>query len=409
MCIVSVGPHTIENEIRVVLLGKTGNGKSSTGNTILDGYYFESSPSASSVTKECKGECKPRFGKYIQIVDTPGMLDTNMSEDELKKEIGKCIGLSCPGPHCFLLVLDIDRFTVEDEKCILKFLEYFGDDAVPYFIVVFTKRDKLDSEDMSFETYIEKTSPKNLQEVLNKCNNRYIAFNNKHPNSNCNNQVQDLITMIITNATKFYTNENFKKAEQKMKDREKEIEEERKTQKELDKQAIRLEVDEKYKQYITQLQQALYQNQANINKTTMMIKNLENIHEEQIQQMMNEISKAKQNEMDAQNTLSEIRKTLDETGKNKTEDQIRELKQALKDEQERNVKIFNKLCNFEKERDNYLKRRLEELENEANYLPNARTEARKEVESGIGDWFQSFFSAIVKILVGLTSVVFTFI
>lgn len=194
-----------------------------------------------------------------------------------------------------------------------------------------------------------------------------------------------------------------------MKDREKEIEEERKTQKELDKQAIRLEVDEKYKQYITQLQQALYQNQANINKTTMMIKNRENIHEEQIQQMMNEISKAKQNEMDAQNTLSEIRKTLDETGKNKTEDQIRELKQALKDEQERNVKIFNKLCNFEKERDNYLKRRLEELENEANYLPNARTEARKEVESGIGDWFQSFFSAIVKILVGLTSVVFTFI
>lgn len=332
------------------------------------------------------------------------MLDTNMSEDELKKEIGKCIALSCPGPHCFLLVLDIGRFTVEDEKCILKFFEYFGDDAVSYFIVVFTKKDKLDSKGMPFETYIQ-TAPKNLKEILNKCKNRYIAFDNSNQKSNCNNQVRNLITMIITNATKFYTNENYEKAEQEIKKREKKIEEERNTQKE----ALKLGVKNEYESFITQLQQALNQSQAKIDETVKMITNQEKIHKEEIQQMTNEISKAKQNEINAQNTVSEIREKLDKKENNKKENQIIELKQALKDEQESKLNILNELCNLEKERDNDLRRRLEKLEKEADDLPNARTKARNEVEFGIGDWFQSIFSAIVKILVGVTSVVFTFI
>lgn len=82
------------------------------------------------------------------------MLDINMFEDELKKEIGKCIVLFCFGFYCFLFVLDIGWFIVEDEKCILKFFEYFGDDVVFYFIVVFIKKDKFDLKDMLFEIYI---------------------------------------------------------------------------------------------------------------------------------------------------------------------------------------------------------------------------------------------------------------
>lgn len=361
-------------------MGKTGNGKSTTGNTILDKTHFESSPSASSVTKECKSACEPRFGKYIQIVDTPGMLDTNMSEDEVKKEIGKCIGLSCPGPHCFLLILEITRFTADDEKCVRKFLEYFGIDAVPYFIVVFTKKDTLDLEGMSFETFIKETAPESLKKILNECNNRYIAFNNKDDDSNCNNQVQNLINMITTNATKFYTNENYENAEKKIRDREREIEKERKTQKEAETKAIIREVQNKYNQTITQLQNTINQREANTEK---LLTNLENVHQKQIQNMTNEISKAKQNENDAQNTVSKIQKKLNEKKANEK------------------TNYQEKLEKLKKKREDEIKRRLETLEKQANDLPNARAEARKEVEFGIGDWFLSFFSAIVKILIGL--------
>lgn len=48
---------------------------------------------------------------------------------------------------------------------------------------------------------------------------------------------------------------------------------------------------------------------------------------------------------------------------------------------------MNEFCNFEKERDNDLRRRLEKLEKEVDDLLNVCIKVRNEVEFGIGDWF----------------------
>ena len=64
------------NEVRLVLIGKTGVGKSDTGNKILGNKHFMASAGGSSITKQCSYKKGFNLGREISIVDTPGLFDT---------------------------------------------------------------------------------------------------------------------------------------------------------------------------------------------------------------------------------------------------------------------------------------------------------------------------------------------
>lgn len=195
------------------MIGKTGAGKSAVGNSILGKKHFESNVSSESVTQHCQFEVVPNCARRIIVVDTPGLLDTTKTADTLKKEIAKCIQITTTGPHVFLLVLQIGRFTTEEQNCVDGLEKLFGPKASNYMIVLFTYGDKLTMQGGTIEHYVNSGHSK-LKELLNRCGNRYHVFDNTNIKNRA--QVVELIrkidAMMTSNREAHYTDSMFEEA-----------------------------------------------------------------------------------------------------------------------------------------------------------------------------------------------------
>lgn len=179
----------------------------------------------SSITRECEHKSAIRFGKKICIVDTPGLFDTKLTNEKIQQEIAKCIALTAPGPHAFILILNILRLTQEETQAVKQFVNFFGGDIFKHCIILFTRKDELDYNKKTIQLCIEKAPP-HLQSFIKDCGGRVVAFDNKLK-LGADEQVKELLSFIKNivekNKNKFYTNEMYEKAEQKLQEREAEI------------------------------------------------------------------------------------------------------------------------------------------------------------------------------------------
>uniref|UniRef100_A0A4W6EDJ0 AIG1-type G domain-containing protein n=1 Tax=Lates calcarifer TaxID=8187 RepID=A0A4W6EDJ0_LATCA len=206
------------SDMRIAVLGKTGAGKSSLCNTMSGRDVFKINHTANSETTQCQRISRSVNGRSITLIDTPGFFDTGRPREEMRSEIVRCITECAPGPHAFLIVLKLEKFTEHENQVIARIKQDFSEEALKYAAVVFTHGDQL-PEGMKIEEFFREN--KGLCDLLEKCGNRYHVIDNKYWKNQQDEyrsnkfQVAELLN-TIDKITDCYTNEMLQRVQEEI-------------------------------------------------------------------------------------------------------------------------------------------------------------------------------------------------
>ncbi|XP_051767629.1 GTPase IMAP family member 8-like [Ctenopharyngodon idella] len=180
------------SELRIVLLGWTLSGKSSTGNTIFNHEIFQIGKSQKGTNHT--GDVN---GRKITVLNTPSWwkyfsskFNPKFAQAAILESISQSQHMQFP--HAMILVIPVDTsFKNEQKRIIEEYMAILGEDVWRHTIVLFTWGDRF--PDISIEQHIESEGGA-LQWLIKKCRNRYHVFDNSDKKNR--DQVIELLQKI---------------------------------------------------------------------------------------------------------------------------------------------------------------------------------------------------------------------
>ncbi|KAG5282894.1 hypothetical protein AALO_G00035890 [Alosa alosa] len=346
------------SELRLVLLGGSTSGKRAAGDLILG-------TDTSTETQHSEKRQEEVAGRRVTVVDTPDWFCSGLSEKDMRQDVGRCVRLSAPGPHAFLLVMPMKPSEGEEKRMRKKMEDIFREGCWGHTLILFTHTGRLSEKRVE---ELLQTGSKELRQLVEKCENRYHLLNIKdRPDDTEITQLLEKIDKMVSgNRKKFYSSETYEDAERQRTDIERRIEKEWRVLMERKEKEMKSEHEK-------EMERSLNKMKGEIQEKELKISELEG----RITQLEKELRKEKEEEK-----RKELERQLEEE---REKMRVAEMeKERLKDE-------------FERQKSEIEKKHIEEMEEMTErYERDARDEAQRILMKVILPEVQEEFNILKK-------------